>query len=368
MKKPVFLLSLLAISTSMAVHGNSFWKADLHENLTNVTKRVGVDGFTVNKEGQPWPGIGPNGEAGGTVTLPYSRIPAMTITDDNKMVVMFDLRWKTASDQNRIDPGAAISEDGGHSWKRITAWNFNDSKISLRRAMDPTLLYNNIDGSLYVMHGTWAAGTQNWYQDRKNYFNQNIWAATIYKSTDGGLSWQKNSEFSNTMNRDIFMKVQKGAGNPTIGFLGGVGTGIVMKDGTLVFPIQTAHYNGIATTIMYSKDNGKTWDMPAINNALAPNQSSLENMVFEIDNKLVMTGREDNGKKTRWAYYTEDLGQTWHVYEPVNDFSATTAAPSQGSSIYVTLPSGKRVLLVSKPNGNGNSLCQREFGTLDVRR
>ncbi|EJS89212.1 hypothetical protein AAUPMB_07013 [Pasteurella multocida subsp. multocida str. Anand1_buffalo] len=37
--------------------------------------------------------------------------------------------------------------------------------------------------------------------------------------------------------------------------------------------------------------------MPTINNALAPNPSSLENMVFEIDNKLVMTGREDNGKK-----------------------------------------------------------------------
>ncbi|MCL7796273.1 exo-alpha-sialidase [Pasteurella multocida] len=106
------------------------------------------------------------------------------------------------------------------------------------------------------------------------------------------------------------MKVQKGAGNPTIGFLGGVGTGIVMKDGTLVFPIQTAHRDGIATTIMYSKDNGKTWDMPAINDALAPNQSSLENMVFEIDNKLVMTGREDNRQKTRWAYYTEDLGKT----------------------------------------------------------
>lgn len=147
------------------------------------------------------------------------------------------------------------------------------------------------------MHGTWAAGTQNWYRDRLSYFNQNIWAATIYKSTDGGLSWQKNTEFSNTVNRDVFMKVQKGVGNPTIGFLGGVGTGIVMKDGTLVFPIQTAHREGIATTIMYSKDNGKTWDMPTINNALAPNPSSLENMVFEIDNKLVMTGREDNGKK-----------------------------------------------------------------------
>ncbi|UEA17590.1 exo-alpha-sialidase [Pasteurella canis] len=354
MKGRVFLLSLLTVSMSVALQANAFWKADLHENLTNVNKIAGKDGFTSNKLGQPWPGIGPNGEAGGTVNLSYSRIPAMTITDDNKMVVMFDLRWRTASDQNRIDPGVVISEDGGKTWEKRTAWSFNESKSSLRRAMDPTVLHNNIDGSLYVLHGTWSEGSQNWYRDREMYFNNNIWAATIYKSTDGGYTWQKNSEFSKTVNADIFSKVQKGTNNPTIGFLGGVGSGIVMRDGTLIFPIQTAHKNGIATTIMYSKDNGQTWDMPAIENALAPNQSSLENMVFEIDGKLVMTGREDNSKKTRWAYYTEDLGKTWHVYEPVNDFSKTTAAPSQGSSIYVTLPSGKRVLLVSKPNGNGS--------------
>ncbi|MFD1805800.1 sialidase family protein [Pasteurella oralis] len=359
MKSRVFLLSLLTVSTSIAVQANTFWKADLHENLTNVTKVAGRDGFTINKPGQPWPGVGPNGEAGGTVNLPYSRIPAMTITDDNKMVVMFDLRWKTASDQNRIDPGVVISEDGGHTWQKRTAWSFNESKFPLRRAMDPTLLHNNIDGSLYVMHGTWATGTRNWYQDRISYFNDNVWAATIYKSTDGGYTWQKNSEFSKTINADVFSKVKKDPNNPTIGFLGGVGSGIVMRDGTLVFPIQTAHINGIATTIMYSKDNGKTWDMPAIENALAPNQSSLENMVFEIGDKLVMTGREDNTKKTRWAYYTEDLGKTWHEYSPVNGFSTTTAAPSQGSSIYVTLPSGKRVLLVSKPNGNGNDRYAR---------
>lgn len=157
----------------------------------------------------------------------------------------------------------------------------------------------------------------------------------------------------------MFAKVQKGAGNQTVAFLGGVGSGIVMKDGTLVFPIQTAHLNGIATTIMYSKDNGKTWDMPETTTPVAPNQISLENMVFEIGSKLVMTGREDrlgrNQAKGRWAYYTEDLGKTWNLYEPVNEFSSSTAQPTQGSSIYVTLPNGRRVLLVSKPNGNNDN-------------
>ncbi|TCP91211.1 sialidase-1 [Cricetibacter osteomyelitidis] len=346
----IVLLSLSASSYAFSQSVNFKWKSDLNENLTNITKRAGFDNFTIDEKGQLWAGVGPNNEPAGTTPLYYSRIPALTVTDDNKLVAMFDLRWNKAADQDRIDPGIAISSDGGYSWQKKTAWTFNDSKSPTRRAMDATILYNPIDGSLYAMHGTWSSGTRNWYQDRFNYFSNNIWAATIYKSTDGGQTWEKNAEFSNLVNSQIFQKVQK-SGSPTIGFLGGVGSGIVMRDGTLVFPIQTAHKNGIATTIMYSKDNGKTWDMPAITNALAPNQSSLENMVFEIGNKLVMTGREDNSSKKRWAYYSEDLGKTWHVYNPVNGFSETTAAPSQGSSIYVTLPSGRRVLFVSKPNG-----------------
>lgn len=132
-----------------------------------------------------------------------------------------------------------------------------------------------------------------------------------------------------------------------------------MRDGTLVFPIQTAHLNGIAATIMYSKDNGKTWDMPETKNPPAPNGISLENMVFEISpGKLVMTGRENRIGRTnagpRWAYYSDDLGKTWHDYAPVT-FGSSTAQPTQGSSIYVTLPNGRRVLLVSKPNGNNDN-------------
>lgn len=111
----------------------------------------------------------------------------MTITDDNKMVVMFDLRWGGSTDHGRIDPGVAISEDGGHTWEKRTAWNFNESKLPLRRAMDPTILHNSIDGSLYVMHGTWSTGSQNWYRDRIAYYRDNVWATTIYKSTDGGV-------------------------------------------------------------------------------------------------------------------------------------------------------------------------------------
>lgn len=365
--KHALLPSLIVLALTPTLHAESFWKPDLKENLTNITKIPHKDNFKTFEEGKLWPGIGPNGEAPGTVRLHYSRIPAMTITDDNKLVVMFDLRWHEAYDQNRIDPGVAISEDGGHTWYRDTAWTFNEGKHPRRRAMDPTILHNAVDGSLYVMHGNWATGTSdwssNWYRNRYDYFHNNEWSTTIYKSTDGGKTWEKNAEFSKTSHPETFLKV-RWQGRPTVGFLGGVGSGIVMRDGTLVFPIQTAHddgnprtNDGIATTIMYSRDNGKTWEMPDIANALAPNQSSLENMVFEIGNKLVMTGRETRVRGSqadkRWAYYTEDMGQTWHPY-PEAEFGSSTAQPTQGSSIYVTLPNGRRVLFVSKPDGNND--------------
>ncbi|STO53673.1 neuraminidase/exo-alpha-sialidase nanH [Canicola haemoglobinophilus] len=362
--KNAFIPSLIFLALSSTLHANSFWKADLNENLTNITKRKGIDNFTVNVPSKPWEGVGPNGEAPGTVNLHYSRIPAMTITEDNKLVVMFDLRWNGANDQNRIDPGIAISEDGGHTWTRKTAWTFDVGKNPRRRAMDPTILHNPIDGSLYVMHGTWASGTTNWNGARINYFNNNVWATTIYKSTDDGHTWGKNAEFSKQSNPEVFSKVQKGNGNPVIGFLGGVGSGIVMRDGTLVFPIQTTHQNSntagspnrtntfIATTLMYSTDNGKTWDMKATKTPLSMNGQSLENMVFEVEpGKLVVTGRGNN----RWAYYTTDLGETWHEFTPVNGFSGTTSQTTQGSSLYVTLPNGRKVLLVSKPNGNNDN-------------
>lgn len=370
--KSAFIPSLIFLTLSSSLYANSFWKVDLHENLTNVTKRVGIDNFTHNVSGHPWPGVGPNGEAAGTTNLYYSRIPAMTVTEDNKLVVMFDLRWNGASDQNRIDPGIAISEDGGHTWTRKTAWTFDVGKNPLRRAMDATILHNPIDSSLYVMHGTWSSGNRNWNQDRINYFNDNVWAATIYKSTDGGHVWEKNAEFSKLSKLDIFSKVQKGAGNPIIGFLGGVGSGIVMRDGTLVFPIQTTHAIAntdgspnntktvIATTVMYSKDNGKTWDMKATTTPLSMNGQSLENMVFEVEpGKLVMTGRAGrvgaNRAGGRWAYYTEDMGETWKPYTPVDNFGSSSAQPTQGSSIYVTLPNGRKVLLISRPNGNNDN-------------
>ena len=63
-----------------------------------------------------------------------------------------------------------------------------------------------------------GGGDRNWNADRLNYFNDNLWATTIYKSTDGGLNWEKNAEFSKSSNLDTFSKVQKGEGNPVVGF------------------------------------------------------------------------------------------------------------------------------------------------------
>ena len=338
--KKIFLHTMLIISAiSLANKENenekNFWKPDMIENITDV--------------GTKWKGIGPNGEEEGSRTLNYTRIPSLIITDDNKLVTMFDLRWDSANDHSLITPGVAISEDGGYTWTKKTAFTFNESTDNRRRIMDPTMLYDNVNDTIYALHGSWKSGSQNWYADRKNYYEKDIWAARIHKSTDGGKTWVEDKIFSKNENTEVFKN--HNLDNPVLAFLGGVGTGTVMKNGTLVFPIQTSHNDLIGATIMYSEDQGKTWKMPENAPKLMPNGSSLENMVFELGDKLILTGRGNN----RWAYSSTDMGQTWQPYEPINGFSGTSSQPTQGSSIYVTLPNGRKVVLVSKPNGNNDS-------------
>ncbi|WP_064611013.1 sialidase family protein [Streptobacillus moniliformis] len=304
-KKLLLMFSIIALqllNASTKYNDGFFDDFKSRVNLTKVkhdtqfSNNQGIIGENGN-EGK-WAGVGPNGEPEGTATLLYTRIPSMIITNDNKLIVMYDLRWQDpfnpenpnktvpiGNDHGRIDQGISISEDGGNTWERTHKFDKNNNDIFVNHTPD----------------------------------------------------------------------------NPVRAFLGGVGTGIVMRDGTLVMPIQTSHQGaagkkGIAATIMYSRDNGKTWKMPKNNDStiVAPNQQSLENMVFEMGNKLVLAGRGGgNGNNLhRWAYYTEDMGKTWNVFEPLHLFQSVSSQPSQGSTLYVTLPSGKKVILVSAPKGN----------------
>ncbi|ACZ00505.1 glycosyl hydrolase [Streptobacillus moniliformis] len=400
-----FILSTQLLN-ALGSYNNGFFDGFKEENLTKVK----YDNSTYPTEGQigkpenngKWPGIGPNGEKEGTATLLYTRIPSIIVTNDNKIIVMYDLRWnnpkdpgnntreKIGADHGRIDQGISISEDGGKTWKTKTGIKFDDiwrygkrtaPQKYRRRLMDSTLIYNHLTDEILSLHGSWNEFTGgNWYAKREDYYNKEIWAALMHKSIDGGKTWERTHKFDKN-NNGLFK--EHSPDNPVKAFLGGVGTGIVMRDGTLVMSVQTAHENkgmgkkAIGATLMYSRDGGKTWQMPKIDNSkiLMPNSSSLENMLFEMDGKLVITGRgidtsnnsgQRNNKqrnnmnnKHRWAYYTEDMGQTWKKFEPLHTFQTVTSQATQGSTLYVTLPSGKKVILVSAPKGNGNDSWKR---------
>ncbi|WP_415669342.1 exo-alpha-sialidase [Streptobacillus ratti] len=400
-KMLMFFIVSTYLLNAKSGYNNGFFDDFKETNLTKVkydNTSYPTDGV-IGKPGNDgkWPGIGPNGEKEGTATLLYTRIPSMIITNDNKLIVMYDLRWqdpkapkntakneKIGADHGRIDQGISISEDGGKTWKTKTGISFNDvwkygNKTQpqkwRRRLMDPTLLYNHLTDEILSLHGSWnefanSGQGGNWFQNREDYYNREIWAALMHKSTDGGQTWERTHKFDKN-NNGLFK--EHTTDNPVKAFLGGVGTGIVMRDGTLVMSVQTAHQShsngkngkkGIGATLMYSRDGGKTWQMPTINNEkiLMPNGSSLENMLFEIDGKLVITGRGTDSSNTgqekskhRWAYYTTDMGQTWQKFEPLHTFQTVTSQATQGSTLYVTLPSGKKVILVSAPDGNNDS-------------
>lgn len=210
--KKIFLSILLFSSLNIA-SGTNF--SDFKVNLTN--------------KGTIYPGIGPDGQNGHL--LKYSRIPSMIVTNDNKLVVMYDLEWNTANDQSRIDTGIAISSDGGNTWDRKTAISFNkkhNGKLDKdRRSMDSTMIYDHINDKIYAMHGTWSKGNGQWFAKRIEHWNNNIWEATINSSSDNGYTWEYETGFSRTKNADVFKNTTI-EGNKIVGFLGGVGTGIVM--------------------------------------------------------------------------------------------------------------------------------------------
>ncbi|MFT8077262.1 sialidase family protein, partial [Salmonella enterica subsp. enterica serovar Typhimurium] len=83
------------------------------------------------------------------------------------------------------------------------------------------------------------------------------WDLVLYKSTDDGVTFSKVE----TNIHDIVTK------NGTISaMLGGVGSGLQLNDGKLVFPVQMVRTKNITTVLntsfIYSTD-GITWSLPS---------------------------------------------------------------------------------------------------------
>lgn len=307
--------------------------------------------YTDEREKNPeWEGVDLFSISEGTVKLnetpaAYYRIPAITVTAKNTLIAFTDVRYDTASDNDgKISIFCRRSEDLGKKWGEpieVAKYPVTGSEpaSSTARTMDSTVLSSK-SGKVFCLNGSWKSGSSNWTTSSET--PDSTWALKLSVSTDDGKSWT-------TKNLNEELKLPE----TLVSMLGGVGQGIQMYDGTLVFPVQMTKKidgsNHVSAGILYSKNDGDTWTLCEGD----ANATSGENNVVEIaPNILLMNARNNNARQT---FITYDMGKKWTIYEPMNGKIGNGSVGCQGSSAKIKLLNGKEVFLHSSPINRNNN-------------
>lgn len=284
----------------------------------------------------------------------YYRIPSLIQTTKGTLLAFCDARYDTADDNlGRISCVARRSNDCGKTWSEpvlVCKYPNLDGKeySNVSRTMDTTALATE-SNKIFTLHGQWRNNNSNW--SRAETVPDTDWKAIISMSIDEGSTWT-NTDISSLANGDI------------VSFLGGVGTGIQMENGTLVLPIDVCRkingQNKTFSSIIYSLDDGQSWN---IAKGYAEEGTS-ECDIVEIGNGILLLNcrREYNN---RGCYISKDLGETWQIYSELHNYISNNKNSSacQGSFIKIILSNNRQVGLLSTPK-NLNGGVKRDNLTL----
>ena len=321
MKKFIKILKVLSMAIVLsACNINGVFASNL--NTTNEPQKTTV----FNKNDNTW-------------NAQYFRIPSLQTLADGTMLAFSDIRYNGSADHAYIDIGAAKSTDNGQTWDYKTVMENDRIDSTFSRVMDSTTVVTDT-GRIILIAGSWNKNG-NWASSTTSL--RSDWSVQMVYSDDNGETWSDKVDLTTNKARI------KNQPSNTIGWLGGVGSGIVMSDGTIVMPIQIAlrenNANNYYSSVIYSKDNGETWTM----GNKVPDPKTSENMVIELDGALIMSSRND-GKNYRASYISYDMGSTWEVYDPLhNKISTGNGSGCQGSFIKVTAKDGHRLGFISAP-------------------
>lgn len=237
------------------------------------------------------------------------RIPGLATTNEGTLIAVYDVRYRSGGDlPGDIDVGMNRSSDGGQTWDKMKVIidMGNDPQWDYDGVGDPAILVDRETGRIWV-GATWSHGNRSWHGSGQGMTPEKTGQVMMVYSDDDGLTWSKPINFTKQVKKPEWHFL-----------LHGPGAGITMKDGTLVFAMQYQDGDKQAdgrkkgtpfSTIMTSKDRGKTWVM-----GRGIKSNTTEAQVVELADGSLMLNCRDNRGGARTVGVTKDLGQTWELH------------------------------------------------------
>lgn len=295
----------------LAAGDHWFWISPVMKETASIDGRIDASVFQVRVGDHVLDPAQPSPEGsqriGYAVRLPGDddsksyRIPGLAQTNAGTLIAVYDIRYRHSGDLPAdIDVGVSRSSDGGQSWEpmRVAMDMGNDPKHHYDGVGDPAILVDPKSGRIWIA-ALWSHGDRAWNGSGPGMTPEETGQFLLAHSDDDGKTWSKAIHITEQV-KDPAWRL----------FFNGPGAGIAMENGTLCFPAQYRAADGKPwSTIVVSKDQGKTWQVGA-----GVKSDTTEAQIVELPDGAIMINCRDNRGGSRTVAVTRDSGQTWEPH------------------------------------------------------
>lgn len=227
------------------------------------------------------------------------RIPGLVTTDKGTLIAVYDIRYNNSRDlPGNVDVGMNRSTDGGKTWEPMKTIMDIGAPHENNGIGDPCILFDPATRTIWVA-GLWSKGNRSIAGSEPGLSPDSTGQFMLVSSKDDGLTWSQPFNITSQV-KDPKWHI----------YFQGPGSGIAMADGTLVFPSQfwdESKKPGMPhSSIIYSKDHGKTWK-----SGTGAKPNTTESQVVETTPGVLMLNMRDNHGGFRSIFTTDDFGKTW---------------------------------------------------------